>query len=999
MATSTFLFAYCPQTLYGAGCSDPTCSLIHDAKYCDVCGVICQPAATYSTHISSQSHIKRVSNTRWLHCPICRVSVIGQHIWDSHVNGRLHLKTAKSRSVDPKLVQPTEPPLVTPGMRRCETCNVHIPDHNWTSHLSSRAHRNLEQHAAFRAAFELASHDKHGVSVSHAESGLDFGIVEVAEASRGLQGRLAISTDDHTSTTVVSANFIRSKSGNKHTFRVDFESARALRPGETVDLPVLLETTRRGHYGEQVAIMFRESSGNTFRIVRRVKAVVGDAADHEALKPVTPYVNRRRAPWRHGLPTMSGERPPSLLAAQWVKRLPKSHIPLKLAEILQSGSPADIASHVQEKYFSDPMNLNTHNLIFARLLWVEEHRTAEDMRRYDMIDVRFAKEGRLYTLQVPGLAEKRPSVMIGDAIKVQAADGTEGRTHEGFVHDVQMETIRVSFHGSFQAEGRRYNVSFQLNRVPLRRQHQALNSSLPNPGRLLFPDPGQEGLERPLGFNEDPVDLFNALISTNPAQLQAVKSILRLRQGAAPFIIFGPPGTGKTVTAVEAIRQILLRNPDARILACAPSNSAADIIAMRLDALTPEELFRCNAASRDPASVPEALVPYTLRMTSHYAIPPLDTLKKYRVIVSTCGNASFAYNVGMERGHFTHIFVDEAGQATEPEVLTAIKTMSSEETRIVLSGDPKQLGPIVRSSIARDHGLGVSYMERLIERGVYDAQHRRTSWIKLLQNYRSHASILAYPNEKFYEGELEVCGDHATTHSFVGSPQLESPKFPIVFHAIAGHNDRESTSPSYFNIDEASEVKAYVQALLNDRNFPIQARDIGVITPYHAQVRKIRKLLRDTGFGDVDVGSVEIFQGQERRAIIISTVRSSADLLAYDAKFTLGFVSNPRRFNVAVSRAQALLIVVGDASILSVDPIWRGFMNYVYLHGGWRGDAPTWDANAPVQADGDYADELQEALAADMSAFMAGLSINGGEAGGEDLEGDANVDRPFVEAD
>ena len=95
-------------------------------------------------------------------------------------------------------------------------------------------------------------------------------------------------------------------------------------------------------------------------------------------------------------------------------------------------------------------------------------------------------------------------------------------------------------------------------------------------------------------------------------------------------------------------------------------------------------------------------------------------------------------------------------------------------------------------------------------------------WIKLLQNYRSHASILAYTNEQFYEGELEVCGDRARTHSFLGSPLLEAPKFPVVFHAIAGHNDRESTSPSYFNIDEASEVKAYVQALLNDRNFPIR---------------------------------------------------------------------------------------------------------------------------------------------------------------------------------
>ncbi|KAI0765417.1 P-loop containing nucleoside triphosphate hydrolase protein [Fomes fomentarius] len=520
----------------------------------------------------------------------------------------------------------------------------------------------------------------------------------------------------------------------------------------------------------------------------------------------------------------------------------------------------------------------------------------------------------------------------------------------------------------------------------------------PSPQRLLFPDVGHKGLERPLGQNEHHIEPFNTLIASNPAQLQAVKSITQLRAGSAPFIIFGPPGTGKTVTAVEAIRQVLHRDPDARVLVCAPSNSAADILALRLiTALTPKELFRCNAASRDPLSVPEALVPYALHQSTHYAIPHLDTLKEYRVIVSTCGNASFAYNVGLPLGHFTHIFVDEAGQATEPEVLTAIKTMASASTRIVLSGDPKQLGPIVRSSIAREHGLGVSYMERLMERPVYDAQRGRgVSWIKLLQNYRSHQAILHYPNQKFYDNELEVCGAPHVINSFLGSSQLAQPNFPVVFHAISGHNDRESTSPSYFNIDEACEVKAYVQALLEDRSHPIQARDIGVITPYHAQVRKIRKLLRDAGIADVHVGSVEEFQGQERRVIIISTVRSSADLLAFDAKFTLGFVSNPRRFNVAITRAQALLIVVGEPTILAVDPIWRGFMNHIYLHGGWRGDAPVWDVNAPVKTEGDYSDELEERVASDMSALMARLEL-GGE--GEDVEGDANVDRPFQEAD
>ncbi len=94
---------------------------------------------------------------------------------------------------------------------------------------------------------------------------------------------------------------------------------------------------------------------------------------------------------------------------------------------------------------------------------------------------------------------------------------------------------------------------------------------------------------------------------------------------------------------------------------------------------------------------------------------------------------------------------------------------------------------------------------------------------------------------------------------------------------------------------------------------------------------------------------------------------------------------------MAVTRAQALLIVIGDAHVLSIDPMWRGFMKYVYLGGGWRGDAPTWDPEFPVRAEGDYAAEMQEAAAVEMDALMARL------AEGEDLEGEANIDQAFQE--
>ena len=106
-----------------------------------------------------------------------------------------------------------------------------------------------------------------------------------------------------------------------------------------------------------------------------------------------------------------------------------------------------------------------------------------------------------------------------------------------------------------------------------------------------------------------------------------------------------------------------------------------------------------------------------------------------------------------------------------------------------------------------------------IECALTASSHR---YIKLVKNYRSHETILRYPNQQFYDDELEVCGAPATINRFIGSPQLVSPRFPVVFHAISGTNEREASSPSYFNIDEASQVKAYVQALLGDAGHPIR---------------------------------------------------------------------------------------------------------------------------------------------------------------------------------
>ena len=132
------------------------------------------------------------------------------------------------------------------------------------------------------------------------------------------------------------------------------------------------------------------------------------------------------------------------------------------------------------------------------------------------------------------------------------------------------------------------------------------------------------------------------------------------------------PGTGKTSTLVEAMKQLLKRSEKCRILACAPSNSAADLIAEKMTYLGPNGLFRLNSLARPVTQLDKTkiLKPFSLiNDNTTFAIPPLEVLQKYRVIVSTCVSGGVPFGLGFSRGHFSHIFIDEAGQATEPETM------------------------------------------------------------------------------------------------------------------------------------------------------------------------------------------------------------------------------------------------------------------------------------------------------------------------------------------
>ncbi|KAF7318307.1 RNA helicase [Mycena chlorophos] len=915
-------------------------------------------------------------------CEPCNVFVATPWAYQSHVEGKKHKKTVRGHHAAPARNQ-----------IHCAPCHTNVPHYDWASHCSGLKHKAREQYVVFQAALEEGQKDKHGVVVS---GEFDLGMVEPTAAQVGVVVRASIqNTTPGSKVSLISLAITSDKGTNKKSpFTVKCDHSGVLSYNTAYPFSVTLQQGFLGRAEDLLEIVFEDTQlRKRFAIVRTLSAHVGSLADHEAIGARAPYVPRKRA-----------QRPPE---AGW--SLPHAPIPTNLASILGSGDTKTVSENVRSLYLPRAFDSNGYGRHFKHLLWVEEHRMENDLGLYDISGTQLSRYQAYYYLEVPGLAEKRPSVLVGDRILVQhqgAADS--GRWFEGGVHVVRQKEVGLRFNGLFRSSpADLFSVRFKLNRYPLRRQHLALDSAF-SEDRVLFPVAAHVP-RTPIPTSRNTiVKVSNALIATNPAQLQAVMSIVKRPAGSVPFIIFGPPGTGKTVTAVEAIRQVLAASPNARVLACAPSNSAADLIASRLMELGNEVLFRFYAPSRHKEQVDLGLREFThVTADGHFSVPPLAIMKRFRVIVTTCVSASVVSGIGIPRGHYSHIFIDEAGQATEPEAMIAIQTMADNNTNIVLSGDPKQLGPIIRSPIARELGLEISYIERLMQRDVYDEQagYGKTV-VKLTQNFRSHPSILKFPNEQFYRGELEPHGDRKVTELYANSPLLPKRGFPIIFHSLAGKDDREASSPSFFNIDEASQVRTYVEILRGDSKHGVRTgvritdADIGVIAPYHAQCLKIRTLLRTVAEG-VKVGSVEEFQGQERKVIIISTVRSSREFVSYDLRHTLGFVANPRRFNVAVTRAQSLLIVVGDPNVLGLDPLWRSFLNYVYTNGGWTGADIPWDASVEVDAGAGnaYADQARSNAVFDMNDFtrrMEELTVAAGAEGDGD---DVNVDRPWREAE
>ncbi|KAL6548379.1 hypothetical protein OROGR_008800 [Orobanche gracilis] len=611
-------------------------------------------------------------------------------------------------------------------------------------------------------------------------------------------------------------------------------------------------------------------------------------------------------------------------------RLDDYPIPGHIRDILNSQQIPDAVS--------EGLTESNYGSFFKTLLAMEEIKLEEDMRAYDMECISLKrKKNQFLTLEVPGLAEKRPSLVNGDFIfaKLAGEDQTATVAYQGYIHRVEAEEIYLKFDQKFHQTHREtnlYNVQFTYNRMGMRRLYQTVEAAECLNKNFLFPT---ESSKISLVA---PTPLVPISCTLNEEQMSAIEMILS-RKGGPPYLIHGPPGTGKTMTLIEAILQIYRSKPNARILVCAPSNSAADHILERVISeksvqIQKDDIFRLNAFTRPFEDVNPNHIEFCFVEDFIFRCPTRWDLVKYRIIISTYTSASLLYAEGIKRGHFSYFFLDEAGQASEPETMVPLSNLYLKDSMVILAGDPMQLGPVVFSRDAEGCGLGTSYLERLFDCEVYSSANE-SFMTKLVRNYRTHEAILHLPSELFYDGELMPCKEENTSFSKSWEDILPNKEFPLLFMGIQGCDEREGSNPSWFNRIEASKVVEIIRVLIEQKG--LIEDDIGVITPYRQQVCKIRGALESLGWPTIKVGSVEQFQGQERQVIIISTVRSTIKHNEFDKAHYLGFLSNPRRFNVAITRARSLLVVIGNPHILCKDPNWNDLLWYCVDNGSYKG--------------------------------------------------------------
>jgi superfamily I DNA and/or RNA helicase len=559
--------------------------------------------------------------------------------------------------------------------------------------------------------------------------------------------------------------------------------------------------------------------------------------------------------------------------------------------------------------------------------------------------------------------DRRPlaaTLSPGDLVRVAPRKAEVEDAPTGTVTRATRSSLQVAFEApppEWLAEGR-LRIDLVGSDVTFSRAREGL-------GRLKALDRGRSGERRdvllgaaPARF-ERPPD-FEASRPLNPEQREAVTLSLSARDFA---LVHGPPGTGKSSVLAEVAVQ--LARQGRRLLAAAASNAAVDHLlelclaaglravrvghparvlphlqAHTLDLAVEEhpdrklarELFdeafdllgyarrqRSRGRSRErfanarEASAEARRLMGEARELERRAVAAL--LDSAQVV---CATLAMLGSPLLAPRRFDVALLDEATQAIEP--LSLLAFLKAEV--LILAGDPQQLPPTVLSQEAGRGGLGVSLFERLL------ADHGAPVVRMLEEQHRMHEALMGFPSREIYAGRLRAHPEIATRSlAEVLAPGAEVDAPPLLFLDTAGRGFEETPAPgteSLRNEGEAELVAARARALLAAGLAP---RELAVITPYRAQAALLRERLAD--LPELEVDSVDAFQGREKDAVLVSLVRSNAER-------RLGFLEDLRRMNVALTRARRHLFVVGDSATLAAHDFYARLIEHAHALGGWR---------------------------------------------------------------
>ncbi|KAL8727489.1 MAG: hypothetical protein Q9166_006013 [cf. Caloplaca sp. 2 TL-2023] len=511
--------------------------------------------------------------------------------------------------------------------------------------------------------------------------------------------------------------------------------------------------------------------------------------------------------------------------------------------------------------------------------------------------------------------------------------------------------------------------------------------------RMLFPDDTDGVMQRTLPqgvFKRSWFDRYlnheQKCMALLTCDQKAVDGVLSRSYGNIPFLVNGPPGTGKTKTIVEIVTQMAF-DPDneGAILVCAPSDSAADTLALRLrNHFEPKVMFRLNDFSRTFAEVPQELLPYCYVQSDIFNLPPLPELMACKVVIATCCATDILVQARVTNGdlvalenttsdilnpqlaakqrkarvaplHWTALLVDEAAQATEPEMLIPISVVApptSCDTKpnpiLVMAGDQYQLGPRIYN---KSTTLRISMFERLSNETLFAShpqarqsyrrlgppeQMLRPAFVNLTRNYRSHPAILAIPSALFYADTL--IPEALDTDDLEPWAGWCGRGWPVLFACNGGDDDCEniqSVGGGWYNIQEAQKAISYAVDLLSS-DYIEEQKEICIMSPFRAQVNLLRKIARKAGLWGLNIGPMDAFQGLESRFVILCTTRTRDRFLEEDAIKGMGIVNEPKKFNVAITRAKKGLIVIGNPWVLEQDSYWNSFMRFCWRNGLWQ---------------------------------------------------------------